>query len=71
MLVAKMTLGQVSEIGFMLLMPFFFSRLGVKKMILVGIIGLDYYDIYYSPMVIIKRMVWMFYSGNFATWNML
>ena len=32
----KMTLGQMSEIGFMLLMPLFFVRLGVKKMLLVG-----------------------------------
>jgi nucleoside transporter len=29
-------LGQVSEVGFMLLMPFFFVRLGVKNMLLVG-----------------------------------
>lgn len=33
---AKMTLGQWSEIGFMLLMPFFFARLGVKWMLIVG-----------------------------------
>ena len=32
----KMTLGQGSEIVFMLLMPFFFRKLGVKKMILIG-----------------------------------
>lgn len=32
----KMTLGQMSEIGFMLLMPWFFVRLGVKKMLLIG-----------------------------------
>ena len=36
---AKMTLGQWSEIGFMLLMPFFFVRLGVKWMLIVGMIA--------------------------------
>ena len=33
---AKMTMGQMSEIGFMLLMPWFLSRLGVKRMLLIG-----------------------------------
>ena len=33
---AKMTMGQMSEIFFMLVMPFFFIRLGVKKMLLIG-----------------------------------
>src|SRR2546427_7173540 len=32
----KMTLGQMSEIFFMLVMPWFFRRLGVKTMLLVG-----------------------------------
>jgi nucleoside transporter len=34
----KMTLGQVSEIFFMLVMPFFFKRLGVKRMLLAGML---------------------------------
>jgi hypothetical protein len=33
---AIQTMGQMSEIGFMLVMPFFFSRLGVKWMLIVG-----------------------------------
>ena len=32
----KMTLGQMSEIGFMLVMPLFLVRLGVKRMMLIG-----------------------------------
>jgi nucleoside transporter len=32
----KMTLGQMSEVFFMIAMPWFFRRLGVKKMLLVG-----------------------------------
>ncbi|VAX38443.1 Putative nucleoside transporter yegT [hydrothermal vent metagenome] len=36
---AKMAFGQVSEILFMLLMPFFFKRLGVKWMLFVGILA--------------------------------
>jgi nucleoside transporter len=35
----KMTLGQVSEFAFLLIMPIFFRRLGVKKMLLVGMLA--------------------------------
>ena len=35
----KMTFGQMSEVFFMLVMPFFFVRLGVKKMLLAGMLA--------------------------------
>jgi nucleoside transporter len=36
---SKQTMGQVSEILFMLVMPFFFRHLGVKKMLLIGMLA--------------------------------
>jgi nucleoside transporter len=35
----KMSLGQVSEVGFMLLIPFALSKYGIKKMLIVGLIA--------------------------------
>lgn len=59
---AKMTLGQASEIIFMLLMPFFFVRLGVKKMILIGMLAwvFRYFLFAYGNN---EELVAMFYLG--------
>ena len=35
----KMSLGQASEIFFMLMLPFFFRRLGVKNLLIVGLVA--------------------------------
>jgi len=58
----KMTLGQMSEIGFMLVMPWFFRRLGVKYMLLVGMVA------WTSRYVLFaygnnEALVWMLYGG--------
>ena len=58
----KMTLGQMSEIIFMLAMPWFFRRLGVKKMLLVGMAAwvTRYVLFAYGDNA---SMVWMLYGG--------
>ena len=58
----KMTLGQFSEIGFMLAMPLFFRRLGVKGMLLVGMAA------WVGRYLLFAwgdngSMVWMLYGG--------
>ena len=58
----KMTMGQMSELGFMLLMPWFFRRLGVKQMLLVGMaawVG-RYFLFAYGDN---GTLVWMLYLG--------
>jgi nucleoside transporter len=35
----KMSLGQVSEVLFMLLLPFFYSKFGVKKILIAGLVA--------------------------------
>src|SRR5262249_45338422 len=58
----KMTLGQMSEIFFMLVMPWFFRRLGVKWMLLVGMVAWTarYALFAYGNT---GTLVWMLYSG--------
>ena len=59
---AKQSLGQMSEVGFMILMPVFFSRLGVKKMLLVGMLA---WVIRYAFFATgnLGPLVWMLYLG--------
>ncbi len=58
----KMTMGQMSEIFFMLVMPFFFKRLGTKKMILIGMLAwvARYLLFAFGDN---EMLVWMFYLG--------
>jgi nucleoside transporter len=58
----KMTLGQMSEIGFMLVMPWFFKRLGVKYMLIVGMAAWTarYVLFAYGNA---SSLVWMLYAG--------
>jgi len=58
----KMTLGQMSEIGFMLLMPWCFKRMGIKVMLLVGMAAwaTRYLFFAYGDNA---AMVWMLYAG--------
>ena len=58
----KMTMGQASEFIFMLIMPFFFVRLGVKKMLLVGMFCWTVRYVLFAfgnP----GPLVWMLYGG--------
>jgi MFS family permease len=57
-----MTLGQMSELFFMLVMPWFFRRLGVKYMLLVGMAAWTarYALFAYGNS---SDLVWMLYAG--------
>jgi MFS family permease len=57
-----MTMGQMSELGFMLLMPWFFKRLGVKQLLLVGMAAwvARYILFAYGDN---QALVWMLYGG--------
>jgi nucleoside transporter len=58
----KMTLGQMSEIGFMLVMPWCFRRLGVKYMLLVGMAAWTARYVLFA-FGDNQALVWMLYSG--------
>jgi nucleoside transporter len=58
----KMTLGQASEILFMLLMPFFFHRLGFKKMLLLGMVAWIIRYLFFA-FGDAGANVWMLYAG--------
>jgi len=58
----KMTLGQMSEIGFMLVMPFFLSRVGIKKTIILGMTAwVTRYLLFAYGNIDVN--VWMLYTG--------
>ena len=57
---ATMTLGQMSEIIFMLLIPFFFRKLGVKGMILIGI-----------ACWVLRYLLFSFGAAEQTTWMLL
>ncbi|MEO1217430.1 MAG: nucleoside permease [Bacteroidota bacterium] len=58
----KMTLGQASEIIFMLIMPLMFVRLGVKKMILIGMAAWVIRYLFFA-FGDADSMIWMLYGG--------
>ncbi|HXG92317.1 MAG TPA: nucleoside permease [Blastocatellia bacterium] len=59
---AKQSMGQMSEVIFMVLMPFFFARLGVKKMLLAGMLAwVARYALFASGNL--GAMEWMLYLG--------
>jgi len=58
----KMTMGQASEVFFMLLIPWFFRRLGVKYMLTVGMLAwMSRYLLFAAGNS--TTLVWMLYSG--------
>ncbi len=59
---STMTIGQMSEIGFMLLIPFFFRKLGVKWMILVGM-GAWVLRYFLFAFGATDQVVWMIFAG--------
>ncbi len=60
---AKMSMGQMSEMLFMVVMPFFLKRLGVKKMLLVGMAAWAVRYAFFAYGGPAMPLVMMFYVG--------
>lgn len=60
---AKMTMGQASEVIFMLLMPLLFRRMGVKVMIAVGMLAWTVRYLLFAFGDVDPATVWMLYAG--------
>ncbi len=59
---SKMTMGQMSEIGFMLLMPWFLARLGVKATMLIGMAAWSLRYLLFAHGNS-SDLAWMLYAG--------
>jgi len=59
----KMTMGQMSEVLFMLVMPFFFRRLGFKYMLLIGMGAWALRYVLFAYGDVQPHLVWMLYGG--------
>jgi len=59
---SKMTLGQASEIGFMLLLPWFLKELGVKRILLLGMAAWAVRYLFFA-WGDTHAYVWMLYAG--------
>jgi nucleoside transporter len=59
---SKMTFGQMSEIGFMLIMPWMLVRLGVKRMLLIGMAAWTTRYLFFA-WGNADTLAWMLYAG--------
>ncbi len=59
---SKMTLGQVSELGFMILLPWFLVRLGVKRILLAGMAAWTLRYLFFAAGNT-GSLAWMLYAG--------
>jgi nucleoside transporter len=57
------SLGQMSEVGFMLVIPFFFRKLGIKKMLLVGMAAWAFRYVCFAYGAAAMPMIGLYYVG--------